>query len=571
VSKTAVLQAAGLLQTLAMKGIAVKRLANDSRTVAAGDVFLAYPGHFADGRVYLADALTRGAAAILYEARAPQDGKLAASIETAVNQANAAHVPCLAVDGLAAVAGELAHQVFGRPSEKLWLAGVTGTNGKTSVSQWLLQALTCLGQRCAVVGTLGNGFLGDLRETGYTTPDVLQLHAALDGFVAQGARACVMEVSSIGLAEGRVHGVRFDVAVFTNLTRDHLDYHGTMAAYGEAKAALFANSWINAAVVNLDDPFAAVLINAIRPGVRIIGYTLDAVCGARDELPSAIKAEIKDRHTAASVEILAAENLAMTTTGLAFDVQGQVFSVPVVGRFNVANVLAVIAALAAKGERLADIAAALRQLQAPPGRMQAVGGEAEPLVIVDYAHTPDALENVLQVAREIATVRGGKLACVFGCGGDRDAGKRPVMGSIAERLADHVVVTSDNPRSENPAQIIQAIVAGMLRQACVLEQRDLAIAQAVAQANAEDVIVVAGKGHEAYQEIAGVREAFNDVDAAKSALAARRQQYSTGGGRGAITGEIAVATPVETSVEISAGKGAKPVAVLPAPSGGRAK
>lgn len=556
-SKPVLMQAAELLQTLARQGIVVERLANDSRTVKAGDVFLAYPGHFADGRAYLADAITRGAAAILYEACAPQDGNLAASIKAAVNQANAAHVPCLAVDGLAAVAGELAHQVFGRPSEKLWLAGVTGTNGKTSVSQWLLQALTCLGERCAVVGTLGNGFLGDLRETGYTTPDVLQLHAALGGFVAQDASACVMEVSSIGLGEGRVHGVRFDVAIFTNLTRDHLDYHGTMAAYGEAKVALFANPWVKAAVVNLDDPFAAELINAIRPGVRMIGYTLDAVCGAKDELPAAIKAGIRDGHMAASVEILAAENLRMTTTGLQFDVQGQAFSVPVVGRFNAANLLAVIAALAAKGERLADIAVALRQLEAPPGRMQAVGGEDEPLVIVDYAHTPDALENVLGVAREIATVRGGKLACVFGCGGDRDAGKRPVMGSIAERLADHVMVTSDNPRFENPAQIIQAIVAGMLRPAKVVEQRDLAIAQSVADAKAGDVIVVAGKGHEAYQEIAGVRMAFSDVAAAKSALAARHQQHSTREGRDAITGDM----PVEN--------GAKPVAVPPASSGGR--
>lgn len=575
-NKMTLRQAAGLMQTLADAGVAVKSLANDSRRVMAGDVFLAYPGHFADGRVYLADALARGAAALMYEARAPQDASLAASIKAAIERANAARVPCLAVDGLAEVAGELAHQVFGRPSEKLWLAGVTGTNGKTSVSQWLLQALTLLGQRCAAVGTLGNGFFGDLRETGYTTPDVLQLHAALAEFVTQGADACVMEVSSIGLAEGRVHGVRFDVAIFTNLTRDHLDYHGTMAAYGEAKAALFANPWINAAVVNLDDPFAAVLIDAVRPGVRIIGYTLDADCAATDELPSPVKAGIRDRHAAASVEILAAENLTLTTTGLAFEVQGQAFSVPVVGRFNASNLLAVIAVLAAKGERLADIADVLHQLQAPPGRMQAVGGEAEPLVIVDYAHTPDALENVLQVAREIAAVRGGRLACVFGCGGERDKGKRPVMGSIAERLADDVIVTSDNPRSEHPAEIIQDIVMGMLREACVIEQRDLAIARAVAQASAEDVIVLAGKGHEAYQEIAGVRHAFSDADAAKSALAVRRQQHAARGQSGAPIAEKPLGEKpldertIETPNEKLTESGVAPHAIPRAPSGGRA-
>lgn len=575
-NKMTLRQAAGLMQTLADAGVAVKSLANDSRRVMAGDVFLAYPGHFADGRVYLADALARGAAALMYEARAPQDASLAASIKAAIERANAARVPCLAVDGLAEVAGELAHQVFGRPSEKLWLAGVTGTNGKTSVSQWLLQALTLLGQRCAAVGTLGNGFFGDLRETGYTTPDVLQLHAALAGFVTQGADACVMEVSSIGLAEGRVHGVRFDVAIFTNLTRDHLDYHGTMAAYGEAKAALFANPWINAAVVNLDDPFAAVLIDAVRPGVRIIGYTLDADCAATDELPSPVKAGIRDRHAAASVEILAAENLTLTTTGLAFEVQGQAFSVPVVGRFNASNLLAVIAVLAAKGERLADIADVLHQLQAPPGRMQAVGGEAEPLVIVDYAHTPDALENVLQVAREIAAVRGGRLACVFGCGGERDKGKRPVMGSIAERLADDVIVTSDNPRSEHPAEIIQDIVTGMLREACVIEQRGLAIARAVVQASAEDVIVLAGKGHEAYQEIAGVRHAFSDADAAKSALAVRRQQHAARGQSGAPIAEKTIGEKpldertIETPSEKLTASGVASHAIPRAPSGGRA-
>lgn len=517
-SDTLTSKAVSLLQSLAVRGVEARRLTTDSRTVTKGDIFLAYPGHYADGRVYIDDAVARGAAVVLFEPYAASDMDRARLIENVLTHARKAGVVCEPIENLVALAGELAHQLCDRPSEKIWLAGVTGTNGKTSVSQWLLQALTHMGQRCAVVGTLGNGFMGDLQETGYTTPDVLQLHTALSGFVHQGATACVMEVSSIGLAEGRVQGVRFDVAIFTNLTRDHLDYHGTMDAYGEAKTQLFANPWIRAAVLNLDDVFSPVLAQAVRPGVRVIGYTLNAanVVAAQAALLSAAPG-------VTAVDILVAGNLQMTTTGLTFEVNGQLFSVPVVGRFNASNLMAVIAALVAKGEPLDRIAIALKQLQPAPGRMQPVGGEAEPLVIVDYAHTPDALENILAVSRELATVRGGQLVCVFGCGGNRDAGKRPVMGSIAERLADRVIVTSDNPRDENPQQIIQAILAGMLRPASVIEQRGLAITESITQADARDVIVLAGKGHEAYQEIAGVREAFNDVDAAKSALVIRRQ------------------------------------------------
>jgi UDP-N-acetylmuramoyl-L-alanyl-D-glutamate--2,6-diaminopimelate ligase len=400
------------------------------------------------------------------------------------------------------LSGDIAHIVYGRPSERLWLAGVTGTNGKTSVSQWIAQAMNAWDCKCAVVGTLGNGFPPALAASANTTPDAISLHRALAGYLEQGAVACAMEVSSIGLDQGRVNGVHFDVAVFTNLTRDHLEYHGSMEAYGEAKAKLFATAGLGAAVINLDDPFGRKLAARCRGRVRVIGYTLEERDGAD--------------------ELLAARNFAMTTTGIAFELDGARCAAPLVGRFNAANLLAVIGALRAGDEKLADIAEVLPQLVPPPGRMQAVGGVHEPLVVVDYAHSPDALDKALATLRETAQARGGSLACVVGCGGDRDAGKRPQMGAIAERLADRVVVTSDNPRSEDPQAIIAAIVGGMKLRPDIEADRGEAIASAVLQADARDVVLLAGKGHEPYQEIAGVRHPFSDMAAAQSALAAWR-------------------------------------------------
>lgn len=494
-------QAAEILRQLQARGVTPRGVSGDSRRVQPGDVFLAYPGHQKDGRSFIAEAVARGAVAVLFEA----DGKKVGADDTAMN----CPAPCLAVANLAMLAGSLAHRVYGQPSARLWLAGVTGTNGKTSVSQWLMQALTQLGQRCAVIGTLGNGFPDALRESGFTTPDAPGLHAALADFAAQGATACAMEVSSIGLAEGRVNGVLFDAAIFTNLTRDHLDYHHTMAAYGEAKARLFNAPGLAAAVLNLDDGFSAQLLAALRGKIRIIGYTLDEKLARPEGVD----------------ELLAAENLGMTAAGLRFELNGQPFTAPVVGRFNAANLLAVIGALLAHGDSLAAIADALRQIQPPPGRLQTLGGENEPLVVVDYAHSPDALDKALTVLREVAAARGGRLVCVFGCGGGRDEGKRPQMGAVAERLADAVVVTSDNPRHEDARAIIDGILGGMQQPPMVEAERGRAIAGAIANASARDVILLAGKGHETYQEIAGVRHPFADADAAKSALAARRTAH----------------------------------------------
>ncbi|MCK9379979.1 MAG: UDP-N-acetylmuramoyl-L-alanyl-D-glutamate--2,6-diaminopimelate ligase [Sulfuritalea sp.] len=482
-----------ILDQLKGKGVIPTRLTADSRRVRPGDVFVAFPGAQADGRDFVAQAVAKGAAAVIAEAGV-----------AALARVGAGDTPMVEVDGLAALSGEIAHLVYGRPSEHLWLAGVTGTNGKTSVSQWIAQALNALRHRCAVIGTLGNGFLDALDESPNTTPDAITLHAALAGFVAQGAEACAMEVSSIGLDQSRVNGAAFDVAVFTNLTRDHLEYHGTLADYAAAKEKLFFVPGLAAAVLNLDDPVGVELASKLKGRVRTIGYTLT------------------EADDSAADEVLRAENLNMSAAGIEFELRGLGFVAPVVGRFNVSNLLAVIGALLTRNERLEDIAAALRGIQPPPGRMQALGGVHEPLIVVDYAHTPDAMEKALGVLRETAAARGGRLICVFGCGGERDPGKRPQMGAIAERLADCVVVTSDNPRKEDPQAIIDDILAGLRRPPLVQPDRARAIAAAVADADPCDVILLAGKGHEPYQEIAGVRHCFSDIEAAKSALAGRR-------------------------------------------------
>lgn len=494
-------RAVTILAQLERHGIKPVRLCADSRAVVPGDVFVAMRGHQVDGRDYIAAAVKRGAVAVIAES----GGKVGAGdTATAVAAANL-ETPIVEVADLDRVAGEIAHLVYGRPSERLWLAGVTGTNGKTSVSQWIAQAMNARNRKCSVVGTLGNGYPGALVPSPNTTPDAIALHGLLARYADAGATACAMEVSSIGLDQARVGGIHFAVAAFTNLTRDHLEYHGSMEAYGAAKAKLFDTSGLAAAVLNLDDACGRELALRLAGRVPTIGYTLEGRAGA-------------DR-------VLAAQKLTMSGGGIAFDLDGVHCAAPLVGRFNASNLLAVIGALLAGNETLADIAQVLPQLQPPPGRMQVVAtaaGGAQPLVVVDYAHSPDALEKALSTLRETAAARGGKLVCVFGCGGERDPGKRPLMGAVAEQLADRVIVTSDNPRAEEPRAIIAAILAGMKTQAVIEADRGVAIATAVGGADARDVVLIAGKGHEPYQEIAGVRHAFSDVDAAKSALVTRR-------------------------------------------------
>ncbi len=384
----------------------------------------------------------------------------------------------------------------------LFMIGVTGTNGKTSVTQWIAQTMTALGRKCAVIGTLGNGFPGALVPGPNTTPGAAVLKTLLPELAAQGAQACAMEVSSIGLHQERVADLRFDVAVFTNFTRDHLDYHGTMASYAAEKRKLFEMPGLRTAVLNLDDPFGAELDETLAGRMRVIGYTLEGKVSRGDTL--------------------AARDLSIDGVGIAFTLNGVRCSAPLIGRFNAANLLAVIGSLLAGGAALETIAAALPRLTPPPGRMQVVGGDQLPLIVVDYAHTPDALEKALATLRETAEARGGKLVCVFGCGGDRDPGKRPLMGAVAEQLADRVLLTSDNPRGESPGAIIDAIATGMRAPPAVEPDRALAIRRAVLEAAVNDVVLLAGKGHEPYQEIAGVRQPFADLDQARQALERRR-------------------------------------------------
>ena len=487
---------APILARLRAAGVSPVGITADSRKLGAGEVFAAWPGFRTDGRRYIGSAVERGAAAVLWESA---DGFNPGGLP----------VPSLAVGGLRDFAGHLAHEVYGRPSDKLWLVGVTGTNGKTTVSQMLAAALQGLGTRCGIVGTLGNGFPGALESALNTTPDALELHRLLAEFVRADAGAAAMEVSSIGLDQGRVNGACFDVAIFTNLSRDHLDYHGSMEAYGEAKARLFALPGVATSIINVDDPFGLMLARRLVAEQRdVIACTLyhanhDAVRGART---------------------LLADRLQASATGLRFTLQWEGRSaeiqVRMVAPFNVSNLLAVAGALLARGVPFDELQPILARLRPPEGRMQLVGGVCEPLIVIDYAHTPDALAQVLESLRTTVHSRNGRLVCVFGCGGDRDPGKRPMMGEVAARLADRVIVTSDNPRSEDPLKILNAVAAGAGPAAERIVDRAQAISLAVSEAEADDVIVIAGKGHEPYQEVLGQRLPFSDLEQANIALRA---------------------------------------------------
>jgi len=476
-----------LLERLGQLGVPLADLTADSRAVKMGSIFVAYPGTVLDGRQYIADAIARGAAAVLWE-------------RTGFSWDERWPVANLGVTNLRARISEIAGHVYGNPSETLWMAGVTGTNGKTSVSQWIAAALDALGRRSAVIGTLGNGLVGERVEAKNTTPDPIVLQRLLSEYLRRGARCAAMEVSSHGLHQGRVSGVKFDLAVFTNLTRDHLDYHGTMESYAEAKYGLFSARGLTHAVVNVDDEWGERFAGRLAASpLHVITY------GTKPQAR------------------LRASEVRLSDSGVAFDVHGEWgearVKAGVMGAFNVSNLLAVIGALLAAGIDLSSTVRAVSALQPVPGRVERVGGGTRPLVVIDYAHTPDALEKALTALRP-AVAPGHRLVCVFGCGGDRDPGKRPLMGQAAARLADHVVVTSDNPRSEDPHAIIGQILAGMPRERVeAIEERQVAIFSAVHRARPGDVILLAGKGHETYQEIAGVRHPFSDREVATAALA----------------------------------------------------
>ncbi len=488
-------------------------LRTDSRLVQPGDIFIAWPGARHDGRLHVQAALRSGAAACLVEAQGAEALGLAGD-----------RVAALA--GLKAAAGAIAHTLTGRPSETLRVLAVTGTNGKTSTSWWLAQALSALGTRCGVAGTLGVGELRlngdvtaarqDLQVTGLTTPDAVTLHASLSVMLNNGVQACAMEASSIGLEEHRLNALHIEVALFTNLTQDHLDYHQTMAAYWAAKRRLFSWPGLKAAVVNVDDEH---------------GRALAA------ELQQAGEPELWTVSLDGAAARLQGLNLRYESAGLVLDVQeagadaAVTVRTPLVGRFNANNLLVVLGGLRALGVPLPAACVAVARLMPVPGRMQRAdldsAAPADVQVIVDYAHTPDALEQVLKALAPLAAARHGQLWCVVGCGGDRDASKRPLMGRAAALLARQVVLTSDNPRSEDPARILQQMLAGigdseaLQQRVAVIEDRRAAIRHAVLSAGPGDVVLLAGKGHEQTQEMAGEKKPFSDLDEARQALRLR--------------------------------------------------
>ena len=463
-------------------------LSADSRKLAPGDGFIAWPGAATDGRKYVNAVLGAGAAACLVE---HEDAQAYGFSDDRV----------ATYEGLKAATGPIVAAYFGVPSEQLQVVAITGTNGKTSTAWWLAQALDRLGRKCGVVGTLGVGQLGAMVFNGLTTPDPVLLQQQLKRFVDEGFVACALEASSIGLEERRLEGTRIRLAVFTNFTQDHLDYHASMADYWQAKKMLFSWPGLQAAIINIDDAKGFELSAAL------IGAPLDVWT-----------------FSCTGLARLQAQAICHGTHDLSFEVvegaERHRISTPMVGLYNVSNLHGVVASLRAMNIPLADAVNACADLLPVPGRTETLTVPGQPLVVIDYAHTPDALEKVLLAIKPVALSRGGRLWCVFGCGGDRDASKRPLMAAIAEKSADQLVVTSDNPRTEDPQLIIDQMLRGLSRPDAVLVQADraAAIADALRLAQAGDVVLLAGKGHENYQEIKGVKFTFSDRDQAQAVL-----------------------------------------------------
>ena len=462
--------------------VLVTGVASDSRQVMAGNLFIACVGDPQRLRSFIEQAQAKHAAAVAIDVDQ-------LSLVDAFNFT----VPILGVVNLAKNQARLAAAVLSQPSADMLLVGITGTNGKTSISHYVAQACSILGQTCGVIGTTGNGLLGALQAGPNTTPDAVSVQALLADMQSQGASACAMEVSSHGLHQGRVSACEFNIAVLSNLSRDHLDYHGSMEAYGQAKARLFSWPTLEHAVVNVDDSFGQALANDIAADVQQWTYSVKA---------NSSSANIYANSVSFNQQGFSAE---ITTP-----VGSMTVSTALYGEFNLSNLLATVGVLLAAGYGLAEIEKALAQLEPVAGRMEKTTLSTGVTAIVDYAHTPDALQAALQATKQ--HLKTGQLWCVFGCGGDRDAGKRPLMAQIAEQFADQLVVTDDNPRGENSGTIIEQIAAGFKQpqQANLIADRASAIEYSLKQARAGDIVLIAGKGHEDYQEVNGQREHFSD-------------------------------------------------------------
>lgn len=464
--------------------IDIMQLSLDSRHVQPGDLFFAFRGTHLDGRQFIEDAIQKGAHAVLSEA-------------DTVSVDWQGSVPIISVPDLRTKMAEIAARFYAYPTHDMRIVGVTGTSGKTSCTQFMGAVLQQLQIPCGIIGTLGNGLYGNVQAGSLTTPDVITLQRTFREFLQQGANVAAMEVSSHSLDQGRVKGIEFAVGVFTNLSRDHLDYHLTMEAYGAAKKKLFAQS--KKAVINADDAYGQVLLKSLDSPNSIVSYGLDA-----SHRPDVYADQVQLDSSGIKAKLI-------TPWGNA-DLHS-----PLVGQFNLSNLLAVISTLCLLDVPLASAVAHISQIQPVAGRMQALGGEGKPLVVVDYAHKPDALEKVLIALRQQCR---GKLYCVFGCGGDRDRGKRPIMAQIAEQYADQVIVTDDNPRHEDPVQIVTDIMQGFLDKTKVMVQHDRskAIHDVIQYAVANDCILIAGKGAETYQQIGDQKFPFSDEEKVKAAL-----------------------------------------------------
>ncbi|MBW7472917.1 UDP-N-acetylmuramoyl-L-alanyl-D-glutamate--2,6-diaminopimelate ligase [Marinobacter sp. M216] len=476
----------GIVPVPSVFDVTIHGLKTDSRDVRSGDAFVALAGARTPADHYLEDAIAAGATVVLLESEAAGE---------CTERHGALLVP---VVGLRSLLGKIADRFFEHPSQRLRLIGVTGTNGKTSVTQYVAQLLKETGTPCGVLGTLGYGMPGALQPATHTTPDVVQVNRVLSRILAQGGRAAVMEVSSHALDQGRVDDLTITGGIFTNLTRDHLDYHGSMEAYGEAKARLFDREELHFSVINFDDPFGRQLFDQLEGQCDRIRFSLHE-----------------------SQTELWLKSFSPTDDGFEASVDGQWgtfdIAVPLMGSFNASNVLASMAMVLTLGVPVERVQQAVSKLTPPPGRLEKFSSADGVRVIVDYAHTPDALSNALAALRPHVA---GRLICVFGCGGDRDSGKRPEMAREAEKVADVIIVTDDNPRSEDPAAIASDIVAGFSEpeRASVIHDRAEAIRSAIQMASADDLVLVAGKGHEAYQEVAGQKIPFSDAEQVRHGL-----------------------------------------------------
>lgn len=474
--------------------IPVSGISTDSRALHEGDLFIACQGATSHGLDFIEQAVAAGVAAVAW------DSQTASAVE--------APVTMIPVPDLASKIGAIANRWFDSPTSKIRVAGVTGTNGKTTVAFLIAQCLQILHKKCAYIGTLGSG-IGDVSNGGYmTTPACIELHSLFADFHDQGAESAAIEVSSHALEQRRVDGISFDVAIFTNLSRDHIDYHGTMRAYGETKASLFLDYDVRNRVINIDSEFGLELANRCVANVVTVSTSMDRVTRGR---PHVFARSI--------VSNAKGSDIAVTSSWGSADIR-----LPLPGEFNVANALDVLATLLCWDISLEDACAALATVSAPPGRMQLVsldGDEPLPTVYVDYSHTPASLEAALWALRPHCS---GRLWCVFGCGGDRDRGKRPMMGKVATRHSDRPVVTSDNPRSEDPDSIIQDVLRGMADDSVAITDRAAAIEYAVMHADAADTILIAGKGHEHYQDIGNQRIRFSDFETAEECLVKRRER-----------------------------------------------